>query len=167
VGAEIGRRLAFGFALGLGLAALAGPAWAEARITDADARAFLARQERLWNARDLAGFFATYAPDATIADQARTGDGQVVPYGASTVAQARTQARRTFARSRVVQASEVLRIEIAPDGRTARTLVRQTSRIETAGKARTVCGESAQTLALARGRIVSQAQTDTVLRCPH
>jgi hypothetical protein len=130
-------------------------------------RDFLARQERLWNARDLTGFFATYAPDAVIAEQARTGDGKVVPYGESSIAQARVQARGFFARSRVAQQSAVVRIEIAADGASARTLVRQTSRIETAGKARMVCGESAQTLVLARGRILSRAQTDTVVRCPH
>ncbi|HET6969987.1 MAG TPA: hypothetical protein VFH92_02580 [Phenylobacterium sp.] len=163
MGAEIGRRSG----LLLVLVALAGPAWAAPRITDAAARDFLARQERLWNARDLANFFATYAPAAVIADQARTGDGKIVPYGSSTVAQARAQAKRALARSRVSQASEVLSVAVAPDGRSARTLQRQTSRIETGGKVRMVCGESAQTLGLAGGRIVSMAQTDTVVRCPH
>ncbi|MBW8812183.1 MAG: nuclear transport factor 2 family protein [Caulobacterales bacterium] len=147
--------------------AAAGPAGAASRLDEAAVRAFLARQERLWNARDLTGFFATYAPDAVIADQARTGDGKIVPYGQSSVSQARAQARRAFARSKVRQASEAPRVEVAPDGRSARTFARQTSRIETGGKVRTVCGESVQTLALSGGRIVSRGQTDTVVRCPH
>ncbi len=165
MGVQIGRRAAL--AVAVALAASTGLAQAEPRITDAAARDFLARQERLWNARDVSGFFATYAPGARIADQARTGDGKIVPYGESTVPEARTQARRFFARSRAQQTSQVLRIEIAPDGRSARTQVRQTSRIETGGRVRLVCGESAQTLTLAQGRILSQAQTDTVVRCPH
>jgi hypothetical protein len=148
-------------------AAVAVPALAATRVTEADVRAFLARQEGLWNARDIPGFFATYAPGAVITAQARTGDGKVVPYGASTLAQARAQAKRFFATARVQETSEVLRVEIAPDGRSARTLVRQTSRIATRGRVRVVCGESAQTLALVGGRLASRAQTDTVLRCPH
>lgn len=166
LGAEIGPRSTPAWALAV-LLVLAGPARADTQITEATARDFLARQERLWNARDLKGFFATYAPKAAITDQARTGDGKIVPYGSSTIRQAEAQAKRFFAGARARQTSEVVRIELAPDGRSAHTLVRQTSRIEAGGRVRTSCAESVQTLALARGRIVSTGQTDTVLRCPH
>ena len=38
---------------------------------------------------------ATFTPDARFTDQALGNDNKIVPYGVSTVAQARTQARNT------------------------------------------------------------------------
>ena len=148
------------------LTLVATSAAAQARLTEAGVRAFLARQEKAWNARDVDAYFATFTPDAVIADQARTADGAIVPYGQSNLRQARAQTRRFFAKSTVSEVNEVLRVALAPDGRSARAVSREISRITTAGRVRTLCGESVVTLVLARGQIRASHQTDTVIRCP-
>jgi ketosteroid isomerase-like protein len=135
-------------------------------LTDASVRAFVARQERAWNAGDLAAYFALYAPDARFADQARTPGGQVVPYGSSTVAQARAQARKFRATAKVRETGQVLRVEIAPDGRSARVVAREVSVITTPARARTICAERVQTVVLRAGALRSTGQTDTVVKCP-
>lgn len=157
--------------LGAGLAALflaaTTAAAAPARLTEAAVRAFVARQEAAWNGRDLKAFEAMFAPDARFVDQALGSDNRIVPYGASTRAEAIAQARKVFAASRVHEVSTIDRIEIAADGDQARILGHEVTRIETAGKpARTACAETEQIVVLAAGRILSRGQTDTAVRCP-
>jgi hypothetical protein len=158
------RRLVIGAALAVACAAAQA---ATPRLTEAAVRAFVARQEAAWNARDLAAYGATFAPDARFVDQARGSDNRIVPYGASTLAEAAAQARRFFAKSRVRETATVDRVEIAADGASARVVGHAVSRIETAGKPpRTLCAQTEQTLVLFRGRILSRGQTDTAVRCP-
>jgi hypothetical protein len=142
----------------------AGPALGQAaRITEADVHAFAARQELAWNAGDLDRYFAGFTPDARFTDQAYVGDKPPVPYGTSTLAQAKAQAGRTKVRSR--ERGEVRRIELAADGRSARVTSRVGSVVESDGKARRLCASRVQTLTLAGGALRSTGQTDTYVKC--
>ena len=88
--------LKFGLRFGLLLAATAlaaAPAWGAA-LSEAQVRAFVGKQERAWNAGELDAYFSTFRPDAVFTDQYRTPAGQLVPYGSSTLAAARTQSRK-------------------------------------------------------------------------
>ncbi|WP_374472301.1 nuclear transport factor 2 family protein [Phenylobacterium sp.] len=147
-------------AAGIALAAAA-----PARVTEAQARDLVARLERAWNAGDVAGWAALHAPGARFTDQTITPKGETVAYGTSTLPQARTQAERFFSKSKVRESGQVERVEIAPDGRSARVTVRKLSRITTAGRERLSCAVSVQTLALDGGRLVSRGRTDTLYRC--
>jgi len=142
---------------------LAGPALAQAPITDADVRTFVERQERAWNAGDLAAWSAAFTPDARFTDQAYVGDKPPVPYGTSTLAEASAQARKTRGRSR--EASEVRRVEIAADGRSARVTSRVGSAVTSGGKVRRLCASRVQVLVQANGGLRSRGQTDTYIRC--
>lgn len=146
-------------------AAEAAPGRAEAPLTEARVRAFVQRQERAWNAGDLAAYFALYTTDARFTDQARTGD-RLIPYGTSTAAQARAQAKRFLAGAKVRETGQVLRVDIAPDGRSARVLAREVSVIATPARTRRSCAERVQTVVLVGGQLRSTGQTDTVVRCP-
>ena len=149
------------------VAALAGFAAqaAPARLTEAQVRGFVARQERAWNAGDLAGFFPLFTADATFTDQARSKDGRLVVYGTSTVVQARTQAHRLFGKSKVRETDVVRAVRIAPDGRSARVAAVAQSQITTAGKTRRFCAETDQTLVLTPQGLRSKGQIDTVVTC--
>ena len=142
------------------LAALAATAAAPA-LSEAQVRAFVARQERAWNAGDLPAYFAGFSPDAVFVDQARGNDNSIVPYGKATLAEARRQARRVAAKGRPSEAGQVLRVQLGPDGRSARVWSFEV--IRAAG--RTSCAERLQTLTLRGGRLVSTGQTDTIVRC--
>jgi hypothetical protein len=149
--------------LALALALLAGSALAQPRIGEPQVRAFVARQERAWNAGDLAAWSAAFTPDARFTDQAYVGDKPPVPYGTSTLAEARAQAQRTRGRSR--EAGEVMRVEIAPDGRSAHVVSRVGSTVTSAGRVRRLCASRIQTLVLAGRGLRSRGQTDTYIRC--
>jgi hypothetical protein len=147
------------------LAALvAAPAFAQApRITEADVHAFAARQEQAWNAGDLERYFAGFAPEARFTDQAYVGDKPPVPYGTSTVAEAKAQAKRSKARSR--ERGEVRRIEIAADGRSAKVTSRVGSAVTAEGRTRRLCASRVTMLSLASGRLRATGQTDTYVKC--
>ena len=146
------------------LCLIAAPALAQSgRITDADVHAFVARQEQAWNAGDLDRYFAGFTADARFTDQAYVGDKPPVPYGTSTLAQAKAQARRKAARSR--ERAEVRRIEVAADGRSARVTARVGSAVTSAGRTRRLCASRVQTLTLTAGRLRSTGQTDTYVNC--
>lgn len=145
--------------------ALAAPAQAQAVLTDAQVREFVSRQERAWNAGEVDRYFAPYAAGAVFTDQARTGKGEIVPYGRATLAQAKAQARRFFAKSKVNERGTIQRIEFAPDRRSARVISQAVSRVETGGRAQVTCIARVQTLVLAGARVSSTGQTDTLSRC--
>jgi hypothetical protein len=145
---------------------IAGPATAAPRLTEPQVRALVERQSRAWNAGDLTGYFATFAADARFTDQALGNDNKIVPYGVSTVAQARTQARKTLARSKVREATAITAVVIAPDGRSARVTARANSEIATPGEApRHVCAIRVATVALGASGLRTTGQTDTIVRC--
>lgn len=140
------------------------PAFAQgARITEADVHAFMARQEQAWNAGDFDRYFTAFASSARFTDQAYVGDKPPVPYGTSTLAQARAQARRSAARTR--ERGEVRRIEIAADGRSAKVTSRVGTAVTEKGRTRRLCASRVQTLTLDGGRLRSTGQTDTYVNC--
>ncbi|HEY8614886.1 nuclear transport factor 2 family protein [Phenylobacterium sp.] len=150
----------------LALAAVLLTAASPARITDAGARAFVARLERAWNAGDLAAWASLHTADARFTDQTRTGKGEIVAYGTSTLAQARTQAGRAMSKSQVREGGQVERVEVAPDGRSAQVTVRKVTRIVGAGGERRSCAVSVQSLVLSGGALRSRGRVDTLYRCP-
>jgi hypothetical protein len=156
-------RLRIGLLLAAAMLA-AGPAFA-AGLSDAEVRAFFAQQERDWNVGALDAYFAAFAPDASFTDQYRTPAGQIVPYGTSTLAQARLQTRRFRAGSKVSEHGEIVRIDASPDGG-ARVVSREVSRIQSAKGLRVTCAERQQELVLVGGELRSKGQTDTFSRCP-
>jgi hypothetical protein len=153
------RNLALLFALA------AGPALAQPAVTDADVRAFVARQEQAWNAGALDRFFAGFTPEARFTDQAYVGDKPPVPYGTSTLAEAAAQSRRALARGRSREAGRIVSIRIGPDGRSAQVVSRVTTTVEAGGKTRRLCASRGQALALRSGRLLSTGQTDTFFKC--
>jgi hypothetical protein len=152
-------------ALALLLVLIAGPACAQAPITEVTARAFVARQEAAWNAGQLDRYFAGFTPGARFTDQAYVGDKPPVPYGTSTLAEARTQAAQAFNRSKIREVGQVTRVRIAADGRSARVVSSLTSTIETKGKVRRLCAYRGQALVLQGGRLLSNGKTDTFFKC--
>ncbi|MGZ3374962.1 MAG: hypothetical protein ACXU8S_00020 [Phenylobacterium sp.] len=149
------------------MAGLAATATADPRLTEPAIRAFLTRQEAAWTGKDARAFAATFTPDAVFVDQARNSNGGVTANGSSPLPQAIAQARRFFATAKFTETAAVDRVEIAPDGRSARVFSHQSSRVETPGRpARRLCAETQQTLVLLKGRILSKGQTDTDVRCP-
>ena len=145
---------------------LSGPALAEARLTDGQVRAFVARQEQTWNSGALDRYFAAFTPDARFTDQAYVGDKPPVLYGTSTLAQARAQARRAGRDTKTREAGQLLRVEIAADGRSARIVSNEVSTVEKAGRTRRLCATRAQTLDFSGSRVRSRGQTDTFIKCP-
>lgn len=139
---------------------------APARLTDAEVRSYLSRQEQAWNAGRLDAWAALYTPDARFTDQARSNKNDIVSYGTSSLREAKAQSKRFRAKSKVRETGEVVRLQIAPDGRSASVVSRKVSRIEAAGRVRLSCADSAQTVVLQSGRILSRGQTDTLYRCP-
>jgi hypothetical protein len=153
------------FDLLLAAALLAGtPAWAAA-LSEAQVRAFIDRQERAWNAGALEAYFSTFRPDAVFTDQYRTPAGQLVPYGSSTVAKARTQSRRFRAESKASETVEIDRIALGADGKSAQVVSRVVSRIQGAKGLRVTCAERRQDLVLTSGQLRSRGQVDTFSRC--
>ena len=135
------------------------------QITSPQVRAFMDRQSRAWNAGDRAAYFATFTPQALFTDQALGNDNRVVPYGVATLAQARAQAGRVFASSRVRETFVITAITISPEGRRAQVADDEVSDITKAGKVRRVCAHSVATLVLTPAGLRSTGQTDTIVRC--
>jgi hypothetical protein len=137
------------------------PAQAQTAITEAAVRAFVWRQEAAWNAGKLEAYFSAFTPDATFTDQAYNGAKPPVPYGTSTLSEARAQTRKAFARAPSREAARVFRIAIAADGRSAEV----TTSVGIRNGARRLCASRVQTLVLLSGVLRSKGQTDTYIRC--
>jgi hypothetical protein len=138
--------------------AIATPAAAQPRVTDADARAFVAQQQAAWNARRLDAWFAAFTPDATFTDQAYNGAKPPVPYGTSTLAEVRSLVRKAAPSH---EAARVFRVAVAPDGRSAQV----TTSVGIQAGARRICASRAQTLIATPRGLRSRGQTDTLIRC--
>lgn len=135
-------------------------------LTEPAVRAFVARQEAAWNARDAPGFAATFTADAVFVDQSRNPGGGVTPNGSSTRAQAIAQARRFFAAAPFHEDAVIDRIEIAADRRAARVVSHAVATVEPKGRpARRFCASTEQSLVLAGGRILSKGQVQTEVPC--
>jgi hypothetical protein len=124
-------------------------------------RAFVERQQSAWNAGRLDDFFRAFTPDAAFTDQAYNGAKPPVPYGTSTLAEAKAQSRKAFATTPTREAARIFRIVVAPDGRSAEV----TTSVGVQAGARRLCASRVQTLVLAGGALKSRGQTDTYIRC--
>ena len=166
VRSPLGPRASAGItALLAGALFISTPALAQSAVTDATARAFVARQEAAWNGRDLDRFFGAFTPEARFTDQAYVGDKPPVPYGTSTLAQARTQSRRMLAKGASRETGRVVSVRVAPDGRSAQVVSRITTSLQAAGKTRRLCASRGQALVVRGGRLLSTGQTDTFYKC--
>lgn len=152
-------------ALLLAVTLAAGPAAAQDRVTEAEARAFVARQERLWNAGDLGAYFAGFTDDARFTDRAYVGDEPPVPYGTSTRAEAERLARRARARGRATETGRVLRVELAPDGASARVVLAVGSTVSDKGGPRRLCAARYVTLVRDEGGVRARERIDTYVKC--
>lgn len=155
------RAFAILLLLALPLAAAAAPA----RLTETEARAFVERQSKAWNAGDLGAYFSLFAPGASFTDQGRAKDGRVVPYGTSTLAEARVQTRKARAKMKLAEATAIRAIRMAPDGRSATVEAAEQIVQTRAGGARRLCAERLQTLVLTSAGLRSKGQTDTYVNC--
>lgn len=140
-----------------------GAALAQATLDETGIRAFVTAQERAWNGRDFAAYFDRFTPDATFTDQAYAGDRPPVPYGTSSLPKARAQVVGGKARSR--ELGEIMRIEIAPGGASAKVVSRIGSTVSSAGRVRRLCASRMQILVLRRGQVRASRQVDTYVRC--
>jgi len=138
---------------------------APARLTEAEVRAFVARQSKAWNAGDLAAYFALFTRDARFTDQARSKDGRLVPYGTSTVAEARAQAKRSLSTTRVSETTMLRQVQIAPDGKSARVVAAEDTTLTTGARTRRLCAERVMTLIATPAGPRSKGQTDTITPC--
>lgn len=145
--------------------AVAGPALAQSALTEATVRAFLARQEQAWNAGALGAYFAGFTPDARFTDQAYVGDKPPVPYGTSTLVEAKAQSHRARVRGRSREDGRIVSLRISSDGRAAQVVSRVTTTVESAGKTRRLCASRGQAVVLRGGRLFSTGQTDTFFKC--
>ena len=145
---------------------LAGVAAAQGAITDAAVRTFVARQEAAWNAGDLNAYFAGFTLGATFTDQAYVGDKPPVPYGTSSLADARAQTGKALARSKSRETAQVTRVVLAPDGRSAQVISRVATTLESPTGVRRLCASRIQTLITAGGQLRSRGRTDTFYKCP-
>jgi hypothetical protein len=150
---------------GLVLLTVASGAAAAPRLTEPQVRAFVQGQSRAWNAGDLDRYFATFTPDAKFTDQALANDNSIVPYGVSTAPEARAQARRSFARSKVHEQATIASVAIAPDGHSARVSAQAVSEITRDGAVRRVCAQRLVLVALTPQGLRANSQTDTIVRC--
>ena len=114
----------------------------------------------------MTAYFAGYALTATFTDQAYVGDKPPVPYGTSSLPQARAQARKALARSKASEVVDVQRITPARGGRAVIVVSRVASTLQAAGKTRRLCAVRRQTLISHQGRILSSGKTDTYYPCP-
>jgi len=148
------------------LALLAAPALAAGpRLTEPQVRALAARQSHAWNAGDLAAYFATFAPAARFTDQALGNDNRIVPYGVSTLAQARAQSRKTLARGRVRETAILTAVSVSADGASAQAAADVVTEIAGAGAPRRICARRTETFALTPAGLRATGQTDTIVRC--
>jgi hypothetical protein len=134
---------------------------APARLTEPQVRAFVARQSAAWNARDLAAWAMTFTPDARFTDQALANSNTIVPYGSSTLKEARVQVRKTFARGPVSETVSIDSVVLSPDGRGARV----SAHVFGVSGGQRVCAQRVETIIGAAGGPVASAQTDTIVRC--
>ena len=134
---------------------------APARLTEPQVRAFVAKQSAAWNARDLAGWAATFTPDARFTDQALANSNTIVPYGSSSLKEAQVQVRKTFAKGPAGETLAIDSVTLAPDGRGARVAGHAVSQ----SRGQTVCAQRIQTVGLTSKGLKATAQTDTIVRC--
>jgi hypothetical protein len=150
--------------LALGLALLATAAQA-APVAEAEVRALVERQRQAWSRGDLDAYFATFAPGARFTDQARGSDNGIVPYGSSTVAEARRNARKALAKAKISEEVTIKAFAVSADGIGAAVVADVRTRLEGADGVRWSCAERLEAFAKLRHGLRAVSQTDTLVRC--
>jgi hypothetical protein len=149
----------------LALAAASARAAPPHRLTERAVRAFVARQEALWLRRDFAGFFALAAPEAVFTTERRGADGRVTSERRS-VDESRRAAEHAFASIDMFRETAFVdRVDIAPDGRSARIFGHEEAEMVRAGTRRRLCADTEQAVIFRGGNILSLGQTDRVRSC--
>jgi uncharacterized protein (TIGR02246 family) len=138
---------------------------APTRLAAPAVRAFVARQTKAWNAGDLAGFYGLFTADAVFTDQARAPNGQVFPYGSSTLAEAKAQTRRALAGTSAHETTTIRTVSVARDGRSATVVSAEVSTLGEGRRARRSCAERRQTIVATPAGLRSKGQTDSIVRC--
>lgn len=151
-------RLALPFML-LATAAQAAP------IVDRDVRALVERQREAWSRGDLDAYFATFSGKAVFTDQARGSDNAIVPYGSSSMAEARRNARRAFLKGRIVERIVIKAVAISKDGSGAAVVADVHTRLEGPQGVRLSCAERLEAFVDTARGLKAVSQTDTLVRC--
>lgn len=142
----------FGMSLLLPAAALSAPL---RTLDHASIRSFIAKQERVWNARDFRRFYAVFAPNAVIV-LVTTHGRQEVARRIRTPAEDRRASEHFFANAhgRIHETDRVEEITIASDRRSARVRVKEVAQILRHGRKKVIGATTEQDLELQEGRIV-------------
>lgn len=136
-----------------------------APIAEKDVRALVERQREAWSRGDLDTYFATFAANARFTDQARGSDNAIVPYGSSSLAEARRNARRAFLKGRIVETVAIKAVAISKDGRGAAVVADVHTRLEGPQGVRQSCAERLEAFAQTSRGLRAVSQTDTLVRC--
>jgi hypothetical protein len=144
---------------------LTASAQAATGISEAEVRALVERQRQAWSRGDLDAYFATFAANARFTDEARGSDNAIVPYGSSTVAEARRNARRSLATTKIAEEVAIKAVAISADGRGAAIVADVRTRLETADGVRWSCAERVESFARLPQGLRAIGQTDTLVRC--
>jgi hypothetical protein len=144
---------------------MAAPALAATGISDAAVREFVARQERAWNRGDLDAYFAAFTSQARFTDQAYVGNKPPVPYGTSTRAEAKAQAKAALKDGSSREAARITRIAIASDGKSAKVSLIVGSIVDSGGHRRRLCASRTLEIVLSGRALKGRDQTDTYVKC--
>ncbi len=145
------------------LLVLPGAGWAAAaKLDEPSVRAFVVAQNRAWNARDFARYYATFDPGALIVTIRKDADGRVLRTARS-VSDDRKEAERFFASTRAIirETDRIDKITIAPDGRHARVRVLEETGTVEDGKTSLLHAIAEVELESRDGRIVAVGLTET------
>ncbi len=142
------------------LALLLLAAAAPARLTEAHVRAFVAEQAKAWTG-DVDAYFATFTPEARFTDLALANDNSIVPYGSSSVTEARALVRKSRSQGGFREDLSVDSVVLAPDGRGARV----SAHVVSTAAGRRSCAQRIETVALTTKGLRATGQTDTIVRC--
>jgi hypothetical protein len=144
---------------------IATPTLAASPLTEAQVRALAGRQSSAWNAGQLDAYFSTFTPEARFTDQALSNENKLVPYGVSSLHQARVQARKVLQTSKVRESSTITAVAIAPGGASARVTASTISDITSPGGARRVCAVRVSNVVATPAGPRTSGPTDTIVRC--
>jgi len=135
-----------------------------AKLDEPTVRAFASNQQAAWIAHDFDRFYASCAADAVFVSVRWNADGSITRQR-RTPAEDRAAAEKYFKShpGKFTEVAAIDRIEIAPDGLSARIISRETARIADA-KPGVLRATTEQTVVLRNGRLMSLGQTDTAVR---
>lgn len=127
----------------------------DGKLNPASIRAFVAAENRAWNARDFARFYGAFAPGARITTISAEPNGRV-RRAAHSVSEDRKQTERFFATSRAIirETDAIQSVEVSPDGGRAHVHIAEDVGIVENGKPRQLHAIVEEELELQNGRIL-------------